>query len=85
MAFVVPLSELIILLCLQHTIFKPLKNDGELEWLALADGGVGGTLSRTPNVAKAQAKTAGPAYTPSCRKQEEEEEEKWFNSSAKDM
>lgn len=43
------------------TIFKPVKNGWEVEFVALADGGVGGTLSCTPATASMQATTAGMA------------------------
>lgn len=43
------------------TILSPVKNGCELELVALADGGVGGTFSWIPRVARAQAVTAGTA------------------------
>lgn len=43
------------------TILSPVRNGWEVELVALAEGGVGGTFSRIPTVARAQAVTAGTA------------------------
>lgn len=44
------------------TSFTPCRKGSELEVTTLAEGGVGGTRSRIPTVARKQATVAGIAY-----------------------
>lgn len=49
------------------TSLIPCRKGSELEVSALAEGGVGGTLSRMPTVARKQVTMAGIAYIRSCK------------------
>lgn len=52
------------------TSFMPCRKGSDLEVTTLAEGGVGGTRSRIPTVARKQAMVAGIAYIISYRKRE---------------
>ena len=51
---------------MSRTSLMPCMKGSELEFSALAEGGVGGTLSRIPTVARKQTTMAGIAYIMSC-------------------
>lgn len=53
------------------TSFIPCRKGSELEVTMLAEGGVGGTRSRIPTVARKQATTAGIAYINSYKSDRE--------------
>lgn len=53
------------------TSFTPCRKGSELEATMLAEGGVGGTRSRIPTVARKQATMAGIAYIKSYKSDRE--------------